>query len=110
MDAHHARREDNKEEMMAKLDASVNAWRVETTACQEATETYPEMMEANPEDIESEAEHEKVLKEEAGVKSVGALKNRIGAGIQLQGTTGNRRNGSRVMVGPGRNSQPPPEE
>jgi hypothetical protein len=62
--------------MMAKLDAhhegtgaSLNSGREETTACQEATEAYPE-------EIEHEASHEKVPKEEAGVKSVGALKKR----------------------------------
>jgi endo-alpha-1,4-polygalactosaminidase (GH114 family) len=48
MDAHYARTEANQE-MIAKLDthhermrASVNAWQEEMTACQEATEAYPE--------------------------------------------------------------------
>jgi hypothetical protein len=54
----------------------VNAWQEETTGCQEATETYREKMEANPEEIEFETEHEKVPKEDAAVNPAGALKKR----------------------------------
>jgi hypothetical protein len=49
MDAHCTRTEANQEEMIAKLDTHhervrsiVNAWQEEMTACQEATEVYPE--------------------------------------------------------------------
>jgi hypothetical protein len=83
MDAYHAKREANHEMLMAKLDAhhermraSVNAWRRETTACQEATETNQENMEANPEEIKPVAEHEEVSKEEAAVETGRALKKR----------------------------------
>jgi hypothetical protein len=44
------------------------------TACQEVMEAYPEKMETNPEEMQSEAVHEEVLKEEAAVKSFGAMK------------------------------------
>jgi hypothetical protein len=81
MDAHHAKTDVNHEEMMAKLDAhhewmraSVNAWRKETTACQEVTEAYPEKMEANPEDMESVAECWVVPKEHATVNPVRGLR------------------------------------
>jgi hypothetical protein len=45
-------------------------WR-ETKAC-------PEKLEAIPEDIESESDHQEILKEEAAVKPFGALKKRHG--------------------------------
>jgi hypothetical protein len=44
-------------------------------ACQEATEAYPRKVEVSPEEIESEAEHEKVPKD-AMVKPFGAMKKR----------------------------------
>jgi hypothetical protein len=46
-------------------------------------------LEANPEEIESEAEHEEVHKEEGTVETIGALKSNMGTG-------------TRTMVGPGR--------
>jgi hypothetical protein len=58
MDEYHAKTDANHEETMAKLDGhhermgvSVNAWQNEMMVCQEATDAYPEEMEANPEDI-----------------------------------------------------------
>jgi hypothetical protein len=54
----------------------VNAWRKETTACQEATEANPEKMEVSVEDIQSGAEHREVPKEHAALKSVGGLRKR----------------------------------
>jgi hypothetical protein len=54
-------------------------WRKGTTADQEATETYPERVECKEpttEEMKSVAEQEKVPKEEAAVKSSGALKTR----------------------------------
>jgi hypothetical protein len=45
-------------------------------ANQGETKAYPEQMEANPEEIESEAEHEKFPKEQAAMKPVGGLMKR----------------------------------
>jgi hypothetical protein len=72
------------------------------TACQEVTEAYPEKMETNPEEMQSEAVHEEVLKEEASVKSFGAMKKwhrgqNVAAGSyrkpkeQTQGNGGSRK-------------------
>jgi hypothetical protein len=97
MDAYHAKREANHEMMMAKLDAhqemmmtaSVNAWRRETTACQEATETYQENMEANPEEMKPVAEHEEVPKEEAAVETSRTPKKRRRGRHLVSGRRGN---------------------
>jgi hypothetical protein len=47
-------------------------------ADQEATEGYPEKMEANPEEMKSLTVHEEVPKEEAAVETFGALKEWYG--------------------------------
>jgi hypothetical protein len=69
--------EHRKEEMMAGMDSKLE----NMDACLGRTETTDQ--EANPEEKEYEAEHEEVPKEEAAVKTVGALKKRLGIGILL---------------------------
>jgi hypothetical protein len=59
------------EEMMAKLEANMNAWREEMKADREARK--PTDLEANREEIQSEAEHQEVPKEHA---AVGGLRKR----------------------------------
>jgi hypothetical protein len=83
MDIHLARTEANQEEIIVKMDthqesmrASINAWRKETTACQEAMEACLDSKEPTSLEVVSEVEHEEVPKEEAAVKTVGALKKR----------------------------------
>jgi hypothetical protein len=61
LDAHHER-------MMARMDSQVE----KVEACQEKTETMD--LEANPEEIGSESEHQEVPSEEAAVKTFGSLK------------------------------------
>jgi hypothetical protein len=56
--------DDNRKAYREKLMAILGANQGET-------KTYPEKMEANPEEIESKAEHEKSPKEQAAVKPVG---------------------------------------
>jgi hypothetical protein len=63
------RKEGRKENLPRKLLAIFGANRGETKA-------YPEKMEANTEETEFEAVHQEVLKEDATVKPVGALKKR----------------------------------
>jgi hypothetical protein len=53
--------DDNQE----RMEASVNAWRKETTVCQKAMETCLESKEPTPVEIESIVEHEALHKEEA---------------------------------------------
>jgi hypothetical protein len=65
LDAHHER-----------MEACVDAWRKETAAYQEAKDVYPERREENPGEMKCVAEHEKVPKEEAEVKSLATLKQR----------------------------------
>jgi hypothetical protein len=67
MDAHQER-----------MGAIVNAWRKETTACQEATEACLESKEPTSVEIESVAVHDDVPKEEAAVKIVRAPKEQYG--------------------------------
>jgi hypothetical protein len=90
MDAHQER-----------MEASMNAWQKETLACQEATEACQEKaktgqeeveavvdvfeerfyqmdttdLEANQENLDTVVEHQEVPKEEAAVKTLGALEN-----------------------------------
>jgi hypothetical protein len=78
MDIHQART-DVIQEIIAKMDAhqermgvSVNAWRKETTASHETTETCLESKE------QTAAVHEVVPKDEASAKTVRALKKRYG--------------------------------
>jgi hypothetical protein len=52
--------------------------RKETAACQKATQAYPEMMEVNPEEMESVVLHAEVCKEKAAMETVRALKKRHG--------------------------------
>jgi hypothetical protein len=51
----------------------VNAWQKGMMACQEVTKTFPDMMEANPEEMKSELVHEEVPKEEVMMTIVTAL-------------------------------------
>jgi hypothetical protein len=82
MDIRQARTEAIHEEIMAKMDAhqermgaSVNAWRKEAMACQEAMETcLGSKGPTSLEEKESVVVHEEVPKEEAAVKTVRALK------------------------------------
>jgi hypothetical protein len=76
------------EHLLAKMDAiqektnatikeiieDIRAWRKEMKSNQEATEAYPEKMEANPDEVKSVAEHEEVPKEEAAMETFRALK------------------------------------
>jgi hypothetical protein len=62
----------NKENMMAKLDAHHERMMARTKACLAKTETTD--LEANQEATESESEHEKVPKEVTAVETFGALK------------------------------------
>jgi hypothetical protein len=77
--------------LVSRMDAhqQCECLATEDVACQEATEDYPEKMEANPEEMKSVAEHEKVSMEEAAVKPVRALKKwhrgwHLGAGCCSQ--------------------------
>jgi hypothetical protein len=56
----------------------MRTWRKEMRADREATEAYPERMEANAKKIKSVALHEEVPKEEATVRIFGAQKKRYG--------------------------------
>jgi hypothetical protein len=58
--------------MMARVDSHLE----KMEACLGKTETMD--LEANPEEIESDAVHEEVPKEEAAMKTVRALKKRYG--------------------------------
>jgi hypothetical protein len=44
----------------------------------EVTEAYPEKMEPNPEPMKSTVEHQEVPKQEAAVKTIGALEDQYG--------------------------------
>jgi hypothetical protein len=77
MDKSQARTEAFQKQIINKMDAhqdrmgaSMNAWRKETTACQEATEACLESKEPTSVETESAAVHEEVPKEEAAVKTV----------------------------------------
>jgi hypothetical protein len=70
-----------------KMKADREEWTAEEKAYREKlmaifeanqgeTKVYPEQMEANPEEIGSEAEHDKFPKEQAAVKPVGGLRKR----------------------------------
>jgi DNA repair exonuclease SbcCD ATPase subunit len=78
-----AKMEANQEKMMAKLDAGHNRTmarmdsKLETMeAC--LGETEATNLEASPEEIEFEAEHEEVPKKKDAVETFGALKERYG--------------------------------
>jgi hypothetical protein len=76
-----AARRAGHEKMMVKLDdhhegmrASENVWRKATTADLEAMETYPEKMEANPEEMKSVKAHEEIPTGWTAVQTFQALK------------------------------------
>jgi hypothetical protein len=79
-DGHKSRRNEKQRRIReTKTDpnyAKIDAWRKQTTACQEATEVYPEEMEANPEEIKSVVEHQDGPKEEAEVDTINSLEDR----------------------------------
>jgi hypothetical protein len=77
-DAHSRRNNSQRYAHQETLGASVNVWRKETTVYQEATEACLESKKPTSVEMESEAEHEEVLKEEAAVEAYGALKERYG--------------------------------
>lgn len=84
-----------QEQTTAKMDAGLAEMKdgqKEMVGNQKVTEANPEKMEANSDGMASVAVHEKVPKEEAAVKSFGALKQRRGE-----------------IVDSGRNWQPPAE-
>jgi hypothetical protein len=56
--------------------AHIKSWRKGMKTDREATEPYPEKMEANPEEIKFVAMHEEVPAEEAAVKTDRELKKR----------------------------------
>jgi hypothetical protein len=91
MDSHHVRMVASQERMIAKMDAwlaKMGTWRKEMTACQEVADAYLENEELPSLEIESVVEHEKVPKEEAAVKPVGALKRRQSGRHQAAGHHG----------------------
>jgi hypothetical protein len=90
-------------EMMAKLDAHHERM----MACLGKTEATD--LEANPEDMESGAEHREVPKEEAAAKSSGALKKCHRGQHLAAGCHRKLRKGPGEIVGAGRNWQPPTE-
>jgi hypothetical protein len=57
------------QDMLARMEANMNACQKETTTCQEATETEPD-----PEMIQSIEEHQEIPKGEAAVMPVGELR------------------------------------
>jgi hypothetical protein len=65
MDAHQERKE-----------ASMKAWRKETTACQEATEVYLERNEPIPEEMANATANLEVPKEDTAVRTIGVLEDR----------------------------------
>jgi hypothetical protein len=71
LDAHHKR-------MTAKMKAHHEERMAVMRADRGESKAYPEKREAIPEEIESESEHQEVPKEEAAVKSFGALKKQHG--------------------------------
>jgi hypothetical protein len=94
MDAHYER-----------LRAIASACREETTVCQEATEAYPEIMDINPNELESVAVHPEVPMEEAAMKYFGALKKWHGGRHSAAGRRGrpkDRAQGSRKNLAAGR--------
>jgi hypothetical protein len=77
LDAHHEKMIASQEWTITKMNiwlAEMKEGRKEMTACQE-------VMEANPDEMKSLTVHEEVFKEEARVKSSGALKKWLGIGI-----------------------------
>jgi hypothetical protein len=84
MDANQAKTDSTLKVILAKTDANqekmdawvaeMGSWRKETMACQEAMEACLESKEPASLEVEFEAEHEEVHKEEATVKPVRALK------------------------------------
>jgi hypothetical protein len=68
------------------------------TACQE-TGAYPEKIGAIPEEMKSEAEHEKVPKENAAVKTVRALKKRHRGRLLAEGRRGKLKERTQVNGG-----------
>jgi hypothetical protein len=69
--------------------AEMKDGREEMTACQEKRKAYPEIMEPTSLEVESEVEHEEVLKEGATVKSVGTLRRQHGSQKLTTGCHGN---------------------
>jgi hypothetical protein len=70
----------SEQRTIAKMDAwlaEMGVWLNETSAGQEATDTCLGSMEETSLEIESEAEHEEVPKEEAAVESFKTLKKRM---------------------------------
>jgi hypothetical protein len=78
-------------------------------ADKEVMEACRESREPTSVEPESKAEHE-VPKKERTVKPVGAMKKQHGDWNLAIGCCKRRRNGPRVMVGPGRCWPPPAEE
>jgi hypothetical protein len=74
MDLHYAKTEANHEELMAVMKDSHKRIEAPMDVSQEETEAYPEMMGSTLEEVTPEEVHEEVLKEEAAVKIVTALK------------------------------------
>jgi hypothetical protein len=70
------------ERLLAKMDATqamvakMKIWREEATTCQGMTEACLESKESTSLEVGPEAKHEEVRKDEAAVKSSGALKKR----------------------------------
>jgi hypothetical protein len=79
-------------------------WSKERTTCKEATEANLEKMEPDPGMMQSVGEHQEVPKEEAEVRSSGALRSGTGAGIWPQGAARSRRRGPGEIMDPGRDS------
>jgi hypothetical protein len=63
---------------LKEVIVEIRVWRKEMTACQEAMEACLESKEPTLVEVESVAMHEEVPKEEAALKTVGALKKRYG--------------------------------
>jgi hypothetical protein len=99
----------NQEELRSTVNAflgKMDAWianikndRKERTARHEATEANPKNMEKNPDKIKSGAKHQEVPREEAAVKSSGAMKKwhrsrNLGVGRRGESKEQARGNGS----------------
>jgi hypothetical protein len=79
-----------KEAQFGSLAADLDAWLEEMKPEREARKTTD--LEANPEEMRSEAEHQEVRMEVAVVKPVGGRKKRHRGGIELQVNAESQRN------------------
>jgi hypothetical protein len=106
LEERRAERKDDREEMLAAMDANVKANQEEVKAHmasfvfridaqRERMMAWPRRTEANPEEMQSEAERRVIPKEHATVKPVGGLRKRRSCRNQAAGRHHKQKDGSR---------------